>query len=792
MRKKHIKWVLAVLMMGWLTLQPVSGQLTSPGDAMIVGYAQTNLAFVVFKPVPGGSQVSFHPGFDIITVTYNSFFQLHWTAPTGGIPAGTVVDLRFGQAGFSVIASTGSAVKSVGILPPTTGTVCVLHSDYTNIYHMLFLDGSSGHINVAALNLSMGTTATAINPGTPSRSAVYSGPRNTEELFDAYLPFMGQDFFWESEPSSSLINLIADPTFFALSFSPDVPEAIRYQGRLVDGTNLLSGVVDVGVCLFDQPSGGTLYYSETQTVLVADGLYDMTIGESNEVVGALGNVFSNRSVYLELDINGQILTPREKIESVAYALRAARVPSGSIKTETMAFGAVTGEKIAGGVVTDFHMADDAVTGAKILNGTIAGIDLAANSVTGDKIVNGTISNVDLAISSVISATVLDGSLTGADIANGAVSNINLAVSSVTSATVLDSSLTGTDIANGTISNIDLAVSSVTSATILDGTISTIDIEDGAVTLPKINTSANLITRSEGDGRYINVTNDNLSTTVNGTPSAPAHSFLSDADTGMYRDSENILGFSTAGSERMRISSNGLVGVGAPSPAAELHVRKQSSGSSIALGPILALENNTNVFASFVGPNNATMGIFFQIPINAFPDAAIRFNGLGRREIIFRTMNSDRLMIASNGFVGINTTTPTNRLHVVGTVQATAYITSSDLNAKENIQPVSPEDVLAKVSALPISTWTFKDEPNGTHIGPMAQDFHATFGFGNTASGIMTVDADGVALAAIQALAKDKTEVREEVSGFSVRVSELEKDNKKLREELEEIKKKLGI
>jgi hypothetical protein len=36
---------------------------------------------------------------------------------------------------------------------------------------------------------------------------------------------------------------------------------------------------------------------------------------------------------------------------------------------------------------------------------------------------------------------------------------------------------------------------------------------------------------------------------------------------------------------------------------------------------------------------------------------------------------------------------------------------------------------------------------------MAQDFYAAFGLGSTDKGIATVDSDGVALAAIQALLK---------------------------------------
>lgn len=54
--------------------------------------------------------------------------------------------------------------------------------------------------------------------------------------------------------------------------------------------------------------------------------------------------------------------------------------------------------------------------------------------------------------------------------------------------------------------------------------------------------------------------------------------------------------------------------------------------------------------------------------------------------------------------------------------------------------------------MPISTWRFKTEDDAiSHIGPMAQDFKATFGFGISERYIASVDADGVALAAIQGL-----------------------------------------
>lgn len=80
-----------------------------------------------------------------------------------------------------------------------------------------------------------------------------------------------------------------------------------------------------------------------------------------------------------------------------------------------------------------------------------------------------------------------------------------------------------------------------------------------------------------------------------------------------------------------------------------------------------------------------------------------------------------------------------------------FVSASDRNLKENFQATDPQEVLSKVTALPIASWNYKDDPSSRHLGPMAQDFHAAFGVGPDDRHIATVDADGVALAAIQGL-----------------------------------------
>lgn len=61
-------------------------------------------------------------------------------------------------------------------------------------------------------------------------------------------------------------------------------------------------------------------------------------------------------------------------------------------------------------------------------------------------------------------------------------------------------------------------------------------------------------------------------------------------------------------------------------------------------------------------------------------------------------------------------------------------------------------VLETVAALPVSTWRYLWEPDDVrHLGPMAQDWHAAFGFNQDDTTIPVVDGLGVSLVCIQAL-----------------------------------------
>ncbi|MDH6129218.1 hypothetical protein P3T39_006207 [Kitasatospora sp. GP82] len=84
-------------------------------------------------------------------------------------------------------------------------------------------------------------------------------------------------------------------------------------------------------------------------------------------------------------------------------------------------------------------------------------------------------------------------------------------------------------------------------------------------------------------------------------------------------------------------------------------------------------------------------------------------------------------------------------------------------AAATVGAVNGYAVLESVAALPVSTWRYLWEPEDVrHLGPMAQDWHAAFGFNQDDTTIPVVDGLGVALVCIQALHRRVEELTAEV------------------------------
>lgn len=109
---------------------------------------------------------------------------------------------------------------------------------------------------------------------------------------------------------------------------------------------------------------------------------------------------------------------------------------------------------------------------------------------------------------------------------------------------------------------------------------------------------------------------------------------------------------------------------------------------------------------------------------------------------------------------------------------------SDRNMKENLASVDSQDILAKVVNLPIATWNYKQQNSGIrHIGPMAQDFAAAFEVGESDRMINMIDANGVALAAIQALHQQLQEKDAQIRAMRTDLENLQQQMREMRETL---------
>ncbi len=117
-------------------------------------------------------------------------------------------------------------------------------------------------------------------------------------------------------------------------------------------------------------------------------------------------------------------------------------------------------------------------------------------------------------------------------------------------------------------------------------------------------------------------------------------------------------------------------------------------------------------------------------------------------------------------VGVNNVFPEYPLHV-GTNSTNGngahvtiggdWVNASSLSFKENFKSIDVREVLQNACQMKIYRWRYAGSDEGSHIGPLAEDFFTAFKLGNNPRYISTVDADGVVLASIQAL----NEIREE-------------------------------
>ncbi|MEZ5457003.1 MAG: tail fiber domain-containing protein [Lysobacteraceae bacterium] len=99
---------------------------------------------------------------------------------------------------------------------------------------------------------------------------------------------------------------------------------------------------------------------------------------------------------------------------------------------------------------------------------------------------------------------------------------------------------------------------------------------------------------------------------------------------------------------------------------------------------------------------------------------------------------------------------------------------SSRTAKENFVEVAGDALLERLADLPVWTWNYlHTSATDRHIGPVAEDFYASFGFGTTERTLSPGDVAGVALAATKALQNEIAERDAHIARLEERLARLE-------------------
>jgi hypothetical protein len=300
-----------------------------------------------------------------------------------------------------------------------------------------------------------------------------------------------------------------------------------------------------------------------------------------------------------------------------------------------------------------------------------------------------------------------------------------------------------------------------------------------LTLPGGNGTNGQVLTTDGAGALSFTTVAGAGSLADGSAAAPSVAFASDVNTGIFRAGNDLLAFSTGGTQRAVIDASGQLGIGVASPLGRLDSSwgGYTTGSAPALmigadiGNTTSRTSSTRKFGLISGPHydNGTDIGFIRFD-SSTTVTELQLGGTaekrGATDISFYTATtttatpSERVRITNDGYVligctslpggstkgvgfyitgtdteylsSINTTASKNHIifynpnGAVGTIatngSATAYNTSSDYRLKENVVPLT--GAADRLSKLQVHRFNFIADPDTTVDGFLAHEAQA--------------------------------------------------------------------
>jgi hypothetical protein len=474
--------------------------------------------------------------------------------------------------------------------------------------------------------------------------------------------------------------------------------------------------------------------------------------------------------WLEVQVGGVALAPRVKLTSSPYSLNALSVTDGAVTTSKLADNAVTSGKIQPNVVSGVEGVSndggniDLVPGSNI---TIAGND-AANTITigandvwklngnggTDPIRDflGTTDNkaLELRVNNVRALRLEPDPYCPNIICGVSSNNVTPGVHGATiSGGGSGSYANSVTKEYGTVGGGEYNIASGIYATISGG----------------INNKASEMYDTVGGGNF-NTTSGSQATVSGGGNNVASGASANVSGGGGNTASGQVATIGGGGSNKAD-GDYSTIGGGHDNTASGSYATVPGGYNNIALGAYgFAAGRKSRVYHQ---------GAFMFADSNNFIFASQNNN-----EMAMRCTGGARIVTGINGATGA----------ITAGVQVSAgggsWSSISDRNLKENFIQMDGHEVLNRLASIPVESWNYKSQnPAIRHIGPMAQDFYAAFGLGEDDKHITTVDADGVALAAIQGLYEL---VKEKEAELAIQ----KEQNAELRQRIDDLEARLKV